>query len=69
MGIFYVSLQTNNTNVVVMVICYLFMLVSQYKGAAILLEMYTGVSFNAGLVIMMVLVVFFVNMGGLRSVA
>lgn len=54
---------------VVMVICYLFMLVSQYKGAAILLEMYTGVSFNAGLVIMMVLVVFFVNMGGLRSVA
>jgi Na+/proline symporter len=54
---------------VVMVICYLFMLVSQYKGAALLLQSYTGIDFSTGLLIMMVAVVFFVNVGGFRSVA
>lgn len=53
----------------VMVICYLFMLVSQYKGAALLLQSYTGIDFSTGLLIMMVAVVFFVNVGGFRSVA
>lgn len=52
-----------------MVICFLFTMVAQFKGAAILLEMYTGISFNTGLVVMLVVVVFFVNSGGLRSVA
>ncbi len=53
----------------VMVLCYLFMMVSQFKGAAVLLETYTGVNFNIGLIVMAVVVAFFVNYGGLRSVA
>lgn len=64
--------KSNNIKIfisVVMVACYLFMMVSQFKGAAVLLETYTGVSFNVGLIVMAVVVAFFVNMGGLRSVA
>ncbi|MCD8351024.1 MAG: hypothetical protein LUC93_10485 [Planctomycetaceae bacterium] len=49
--------------------CYLFMLVAQFKGAAVLLEVYTGISFKVGLLIMSGLVLVYVNMGGLRSVA
>ncbi len=54
---------------VVMAICYLFMLVSQFKGAAILFQMYTGVSFETGLILMMTVVVLLVVLGGLDSVA
>lgn len=54
---------------ILIVLCFLFTLVAQFKGAAVLLNMYTGVPFKAGLIIMMVVVVFYVNMGGLRSVA
>ena len=54
---------------VVISICFLFMMVSQFKGAAALLEMYTGIPFKVGLLIMLVVVIFYVNTGGLRSVA
>ncbi len=54
---------------VVITICFIFMLVSQFKGAAALLEMYTGIPFKVGLVIMLAVVIFYVNTGGLRSVA
>ena len=54
---------------IVITICFLFMLVSQFKGAAALLETYTGIPFKVGLIIMLAVVVFYVNTGGLRSVA
>lgn len=54
---------------ILMVICFTFTLVAQFKGAAILLEMYTGIPFKAALVVMLVVVIFFVSSGGLRSVA
>lgn len=54
---------------IVITVCFLFMLVSQFKGAAALLETYTGIPFKVGLVIMMAVVLFYVNTGGLRSVA
>ena len=54
---------------VVMAICYLYMLVSQFKGAGILFQMYTGVSFETGLILMMTVVVLLVVLGGLDSVA
>ena len=54
---------------VVIVLCYLFMLVSQFKAAAILLEMFTGLNFTVGLIIMCVVSLVYVNIGGLRSVA
>lgn len=54
---------------ILVVVCYLFVLVAQFKGAAILLEKFTGVSFNLGLVIITAVVVFYVVSGGLRSVA
>lgn len=50
-------------------LCYLFMLVAQFKGAALLLEVYTGISFKVGLLIMSAVILVYVNMGGLRSVA
>lgn len=49
--------------------CYLFMLVSQFKGAAVLLETYIGVPFKAGLSIFIVVALLYVVIGGLRSVA
>ena len=48
---------------------YIFPLVAQFKGAAILLESFTGISFNAGLVIITCVLIFYVIVGGLRSVA
>ncbi len=54
---------------ILMTLCYLFMLISQFKGCAVLLNMYTGIPFNAGLVVMLIVCIFFVNIGGLRSVA
>ena len=53
----------------VIVLCYLFMLVSQFKAAAILLEKFTGLNFSVGLIIMCVVCLVYVNIGGLRSVA
>lgn len=53
----------------VIVLCYLFMLVSQFKAAAILLEKFTGLNFTAGLIIMCAVCLLYVNIGGLRSVA
>lgn len=53
----------------VIVLCYLFMLVAQFKAAAILLEKFTGLNFSAGLIIMCVVCLLYVNLGGLRSVA
>lgn len=48
---------------------YIFPLVAQFKGAAILLESFTGISFNTGLVIITCVLIFYVIVGGLRSVA
>lgn len=70
----YIGARYKSSNIkivisIIMVACYLFMMVAQFKGAAVLLETYTGVSFNVGLIVMAIVVAFFVNMGGLRSVA
>lgn len=54
---------------ILIVICYLFVLVSQFKGSAILLQEFTGVNFTTGLFIITAIVCFFVIVGGLRSVA
>ena len=48
---------------------YIFPLVAQFKGAAMLLESFTGISFNTGLVIITCVLIFYVIVGGLRSVA
>lgn len=48
---------------------YIFPLVAQFKGAAILLESFTGISFDMGLVIITAIIIFYVIVGGLRSVA
>lgn len=48
---------------------YIFPLVAQFKGAAVLLESFTGISFNMGLAIITVVIIFYVIVGGLRSVA
>lgn len=48
---------------------YIFPLVAQFKGAAILLETFTGISFNTGLLIITAVIIFYVIVGGLRSVA
>lgn len=48
---------------------YVFPLVAQFKGAAVLLESFTGISFKAGLAIITVVIVFYVIVGGLKSVA
>ena len=53
----------------IIVLCYLFMMVSQFKAAAILLEMFTGLDFTVGLIVMCVVCLVYVNIGGLRSVA
>ena len=46
-------------------LCYLI----KFKGAAVLLESFTGISFNMGLAIITVVIIFYVIVGGLRSVA
>lgn len=48
---------------------YVFPLVAQFKGAAVLLESFTGISFKAGLAIITVVIIFYVIVGGLKSVA
>lgn len=48
---------------------YIFPLVGQFKGAAVLLESFTGISFKAGLAIITVVIIFYVIGGGLKSVA
>ena len=48
---------------------YIFPLVAQFKGAAVLLESFTGISFKAGLAIITVVIIFYVIVGGLKSVA
>ena len=50
-------------------IFYIFPLVAQFKGAAVLLESFTGISFKVGLAIISVVIVFYVIAGGLKSVA
>ena len=50
-------------------IFYIFPLVAQFKGGAILLESFTGISFDLGLFIITALIIFYVIAGGLRSVA
>jgi Na+/proline symporter len=50
-------------------IFFLFLMVAQFKGASLLLETYTGLSFRTSLIIITAVTVFMVNMGGLRSVA
>ncbi len=50
-------------------IFYIFPLVAQFKGGAILLESFTGISFDMGLVIITAIIIFYVIAGGLRSVA
>lgn len=48
---------------------YIFPLVGQFKGAAILLESFTGISFKLGLTIITIVIILFVISGGLKSVA
>ncbi len=48
---------------------YIFPLVAQFKGAAVLLESFTGISFKMGLAIITVVIIFYVISGGLTSVA
>lgn len=48
---------------------YIFPLVAQFKGGAILLESFTGISFDMGLFIITAIIIFYVIAGGLRSVA
>lgn len=48
---------------------YIFPLTGQFKGAAVLLEEFTGISFELGLFIITAITIFFVVSGGLRSVA
>lgn len=48
---------------------YIFPLVAQFKGGAILLESFTGISFDTGLFIITAIIIFYVIAGGLRSVA
>lgn len=48
---------------------YIFPLVAQFKGAAVLLESFTGISFKMGLAIITVVIIFYVIVGGLKSVA
>ncbi|MDY2685510.1 MAG: sodium/solute symporter [Selenomonadaceae bacterium] len=48
---------------------YIFPLVAQFKGGAILLESFTGISFDAGLFLITAIIIFYVIAGGLRSVA
>lgn len=50
-------------------IFYIFPLVAQFKGAAVLLESFTGISFKMGLAIITVVIIFYVIVGGLKSVA
>lgn len=54
---------------ILVVICYLFVLVSQFKGAAVLMQQFFGISFTNGLIIITVIICFFVIIGGLNSVA
>ena len=50
-------------------IFYIFPLVAQFKGGAILLESFTGISFDVGLFIITAIIIFYVVAGGLSSVA
>ena len=54
---------------VVMTICLSLVLVSQFKGAASLLNRFTGIPFKIGLLVIAAVVIFYTNTGGLRSVA
>ncbi len=56
--------------VIAIAICvfYLFPLVAQFKGAAVLLESFTNIPFNAGILIFTVFIGFYVAFGGLNSV-
>lgn len=56
--------------IVALAICifYIFPLVAQFKGAAILLESFTDIPFNIGIVIFTVFVTIYCITGGLRSV-
>lgn len=71
----YLGQRYNNSTALRLIIAgvisvfYIFPLVAQFKGAAVLLESFTGISFNMGLAIITVVIIFYVIVGGLRSVA
>lgn len=69
MGVRYKSKFLQSFIAVAMVLCYSMVLIAQFKGAAILLEMFTGLSFAPALIIIAFAVLFYTNIGGLRSVA
>lgn len=48
---------------------YIFPLVAQFKGAAILLESFIGIDFDVALLVITGIILFYVIVGGLRSVA
>lgn len=54
---------------VAIVLSYSMVLIAQFKGAAILLEKFTGLAFAPALIIIAFAVLFYTNIGGLRSVA
>lgn len=56
--------------VIAIAICifYLFPLVAQFKGAAVLLESFTNIPFNTGILIFTIFIGLYVAFGGLRSV-
>ena len=56
--------------VIALAICifYLFPLIAQFKGAAVLLESFTNIPFNVGIVIFTVFIGIYVAFGGLNSV-
>lgn len=51
------------------VLLYITVLIAQFKGSAILMEMFLGIPYNAGVMLTVVIMVVFVAIGGLRSVA
>lgn len=51
------------------ILLYIPVLIAQFKGSAILLETFLGIPYNLGVVITVVIMVLFVAIGGLRSVA
>lgn len=56
--------------VIALAVCvfYLFPLIAQFKGAAVLLESFTNIPFNVGIIIFTVFIGFYVAFGGLNSV-
>lgn len=68
-GVRYKSKFLQITLAVTMVLCYSMVMIAQFKGAAILLEKFTGLAFAPSLILIAFAVLLYTNIGGLRSVA